>query len=268
MTLKQKVLRRLQELELQPKRSMGQNFLIGDHIVARVIDKLKSTQGFEQIIEVGPGLGSLTDELETLGKDLLLIEYDDGMARYWQQDRGHSVIHQNALEVQWHNVGKKPWALVSNLPYQIGSRLFVDLSFVANKPELMILMFQKEVAESLYGQRQKGDISLLSLVRESFWHSQFLLEAGSIDFMPRPRVASQIVCFHPKPVEPSLLNQRYLRFLKTILQQKKKKMITNLRKFYNPSKIEEAYQDLKLSENSRVHELTLDQLQRLYRFIS
>ena len=141
---------------------------------------------------MGPGLGALTDELEKIEKELTLVEYDNKMVEYWQIEREKNVVHADALEVDWKKQLEVPSALVSNLPYQIGSRLFVDLSFVSAKPKVMILMFQKEVAESLYGERKKGDISLLSLVRETFWDSSFLLEAGSIDFCllytsPSPR---------------------------------------------------------------------------------
>lgn len=264
MTLKEKVNLRMQELGISPKRSLGQNFLVSEHVVSKIIEKLKSEGTYSQIIEVGPGLGALTDELEKIEKDLRLIEYDNKMVVYWKTERGHKVIHCDALEVDWIQQLETPSALVSNLPYQIGSRLFVDLSLIPKKPNLMILMFQKEVAESLYGPRTKGDISLLSLVRETFWNSNFLLEAGSIDFHPRPRVASQIVCFYPKKVPSEFVDSRYLKFLKDLLSQKKRKMITKLKAIVGREKAQSIFNELGISENARVHEIGLEKLKALY----
>jgi len=264
MNLKEKILQRMGELEIQPKRSMGQNFLVSDHVVKRIVDKLKQISDIDSLVEIGPGLGALTDRLIDLKKDLTLVEFDDVMARYWTEERSQKLIHQDALVVDWSSLFLQPTALVSNLPYQIGSRLFVDISILENKPQFMILMFQKEVATSLYGERKKGDITLLSMIRESFWDSHFLLEAGSIDFKPRPRVASQIVCFYPKKVEKEFLGKSYLNFLKILLNQKKRKMIKKLSSIYEDKKVFEAFEDLNFSENTRVHEISIDDIKKLF----
>src|SRR5690606_8077538 len=101
------------------------------------------------IVEVGPGLGSLTEDLLACGNNLLLIELDAKFAEFWRS-RGVDVIEGDALDLRWDELRLPAGSrLVSNLPYQIGSRLVVDVSVSAPAIDSMVLMFQKEVAERM-----------------------------------------------------------------------------------------------------------------------
>ena len=96
---------RMQELGISPKRSMGQNFLIDGKGVSKIIQSVKSTGNFS-ILEVGPGLGALTDPLIELGRDLTLIELDRVIVEYWRsQEPNMRVIEGDALKVQLGRFG-------------------------------------------------------------------------------------------------------------------------------------------------------------------
>ena len=139
---------RMQSLGIEPKRSLGQNFLISERVVAKIIETVERLgKARPALIEVGPGLGSLTESLLTLEKPLTLLELDKSLARFWRE-RGGDVMEGDALKLDWRTLNLPQGTLfVSNLPYQISSSLVVERSVEPAGIEVMILMFQKEVAQ-------------------------------------------------------------------------------------------------------------------------
>ena len=118
---------RLQELEISPKRSLGQNFLIGDHVIEKIIAEVRATHS-KHIIEVGPGLGALTEELVKLDLPIQLIELDRAFSQFWR-DKGLELIEGDALKIDWSQWSlPDKTVLVSNLPYQIGASLVIERS--------------------------------------------------------------------------------------------------------------------------------------------
>ncbi len=166
MNTKSKVLERIKQFSVEAKKSLGQNFLINDRVIEKIIlqvTKLKPTS----ILEIGPGLGSLTDELEKIGVDFQLLELDRKFVEYWKS-RNLNVIECDALHWDWHNWQGDGRVLVSNLPYQISSSLVIDRSLDENPPDFMILMFQKEVAQRIRAQFDTSDYGMLSVVSQVF----------------------------------------------------------------------------------------------------
>ena len=223
MSLRQKILDRMEKLGLEPKRSLGQNFLISEVVVDRIIEACEFNR-FEKVIEIGPGLGALTDPLIEGSARLTLMELDSHFSQYWREERSQEVIEGDALQFDWANYTWGSSLLVSNLPYQISSRLVVELSLLPQSFDRMVLMFQKEVAKRILAQPRTQDYGLLTVVSQNFWEVKAVLEAGAIDFFPKPNVASRVVCFDRKEVEPLFCRPDYLNFLKNCFQQKGKKM--------------------------------------------
>lgn len=156
--LKTKTIERMQELGISPKRSLGQNFLINEATILKIltaVEKLKA----EAVMEVGPGLGALTDRLRQK-PNFQAIELDRTIAEYWRK-QGVDVVEGDALEVKWHELLHRPTAIVGNLPYQISSRIVVDLSFASPFIKGMVFMFQKEVAERLVARPRTKEYGLL-----------------------------------------------------------------------------------------------------------
>ena len=129
MSLRQKILDRMEKLGLEPKRSLGQNFLISEVVVDRIIEACEFNR-FEKVIEIGPGLGALTDPLIEGSARLTLMELDSHFSQYWREERSQEVIEGDALQFDWANYTWGSSLLVSNLPYQISSRLVVELSLL------------------------------------------------------------------------------------------------------------------------------------------
>lgn len=145
MTRKELILQRLRELGAEPKRSLGQNFLVAEHVIEKILNAVKLTPS-SALIEVGPGLGALTEGLAELGRPMKVVELDSRFAAVWRS-RGLEVIEEDALALEWKTLNlASDTLLVSNLPYQISSSLVIERSIDPAGVAKMILMFQKEVA--------------------------------------------------------------------------------------------------------------------------
>ncbi|GIL16805.1 MAG: ribosomal RNA small subunit methyltransferase A [Oligoflexia bacterium] len=226
MTARQRITQLMTELNIEPKRALGQNFLISDHVIKKIVHAVSLFHP-KGMIEVGPGLGALTVELRQLNCPLHLIELDSVFANYWKA-QGLSVSEVDALQWDWrsHNLNR-PEVLVSNLPYQISSSLVIDRSMDENQFDGMVLMFQKEVAQRLRAKPKTSEYGMLSVVAQTFWNTEMLLEAGPGDFMPSPKVASRVLVFAKKDVSIDD-RKKYLKFLKAAFLHPRKLMSSNL----------------------------------------
>lgn len=212
---------RLIEMGIEPKRSLGQNFLTNQHVIEKIIYESKNNLK-NQLIEIGPGPGSLTDHLKNLTSQIKLIELDRKIAEYWR-NQGLQVIELDALKADWQELTQQgPTLLVSNLPYQISSSLVVELSTTAHQVETMILMFQKEVAERIVAEPNQKTYGLLSVVAQLSWQIHKVADAGPGSFFPPPKVASRVLCFQKTQAE---LSKEFLNFVKACFQQRRKQVL-------------------------------------------
>lgn len=223
MSLKENLLEKMRLLGIEPKRSLGQNFLIGEHVVAEIINQVEQRSPL-LVVEVGPGLGSLTEPLIERNIPRKLIELDRKFAEYWRA-RGETVIEADALRVDWQSLGlPEGTLLLSNLPYQIGSRLVIEMSIGPRQVDAMILMFQREVAERLVAETSTKDYGFLSVIAQTFWHMGRVVDASSGDFFPAPNVDSRVLSLKRRKLETNF-GVEYVEFVKKAFQFRRKFMI-------------------------------------------
>lgn len=255
-----------QELLLhQAKKSLGQNFLVSDLVIEKI---LKAADSFDSkdFIEIGPGLGALTDGLLKLANKLILVELDSGLAAYWRT-QGCEVNEVDALQWHWDltDYSSAP-VLISNLPYQISSSLVIERSLDTKPLHGMVLMFQKEVAQRLKASSGQSAFGFLSVIAQTFWNIELLLEASSHDFSPPPKVASRVLVFRPRetPIDD---RRRYLRLIKACFSQPRKFMSSNLAAEYGIPKEEmkQKFVSWNLNPQIRAEQLRLEDFLRLYK---
>lgn len=253
--------KRQTELSHSAKKSLGQNFLISDHVISKIIQEAKKTQE-TSVIEIGPGLGALTDELILNHMNYTAIEMDRGLSTYWQQ-QGLSVIEGDALQINWENLSAR--LLVSNLPYQISSTLVIERSLWPYNIRTMILMFQKEVAQRIRAQCKTAEYGMLSVMAQEFWTVETVCDAGPKDFSPPPKIASRVLKFTIKDSEIEN-REDYLKFIKMCFQHRRRILKSNL-----DSKYHEKYfnwvKDKNFSDKLRAEELNPSQLKELYLYL-
>jgi 16S rRNA (adenine1518-N6/adenine1519-N6)-dimethyltransferase len=260
MSLKDELLVKMHELGIQPKRSLGQNFLIGEHVVEKIFEHVDRREP-KMIVEVGPGLGALTERLIERNSKRLLIELDSQFAKYWQK-RGENVLEVDALECDWKKLDLPVNTLVlSNLPYQIGSRLVIELSLGPNEVDVLVFMFQKEVAERLDAKVSAKDYGFLSVVAQTFWSINHVVDASREDFFPSPNVLSRVISLKRKNID-ARFDQRYIDFIKACFQFRRKYLLKAFKAESAEMKV--IFQKLGLSESVRGEELSPQIFQQLY----
>ncbi len=241
MNRKEKILHRLETLgSLGPKRSLGQNFLVSDRVIERILFAVKSLE-FTDVVEIGPGLGALTDDLLALGKPMIVVELDCEMAVMWRERAAErpseaplQVIEADALQVRWEDLDLADGALlVSNLPYQISSSVVIDRCVEPAGISRMVLMFQKEVAQRIAARTSTKEYGLLSAMSQTFWDVATVCDASGQDFFPAPQVSSRVLQFRRRKVdwlslEPRASSDDYLKFVKAAFSHRRKLLARNL----------------------------------------
>lgn len=257
----------LKSLGHEPKKSLGQNFLISDSVIEKII---KSAQSFgaASVIEIGPGPGALTQHLRGLSSlsHFELIELDRNFAKYWRE-QGLSVNEVDALQFDWSHFLNRPGKriLVSNLPYQISSSIVIDRSIDEKPLEGMVLMFQKEVAQRIKAPFENELYGMLSVVSQTFWNISTVSEAGPRDFFPPPRIASRVLQFTRK-ANINIDSLKYFKLVKACFMHPRKLMVSNMEQAGICSKIQatEWILGLGLEEKVRAEALKVADFLRLY----
>lgn len=280
---KQRILSKLNELNAGPKRSLGQNFLISDHVIDKILFAVKA-EPFSAMIEVGPGLGALTEDLLEIAREqkkaLTLIEMDTSFVREWTarlaEESLFRVIEADALQVDWNTLALPPQTLfVSNLPYQISSSIAIERSIHPAGVSRMILMFQKEVAQRIASRARTSAYGLLTVIIQAFWETATVSDASPQDFHPAPNVASRVLVFRRR-AEPDfgLGNaEGFLKFAKAGFSHRRKLLARNLVSEYfrgspHAANIESAFKEAGLLPTARAEELEPAKFVELYRLLA
>lgn len=267
MSLKSRVLEHFASpSQVGPKRSLGQNFLINSEVVSKII--LSLPKFLEHAIEIGPGLGALTEDLMARDlKSLKLIELDSEFAARWRQDGRAEVVECDALQWDWSEVvNRETTGLVSNLPYQISTSLVVDRCLDEEPFFCMVLMFQKEVAERLMAKPNSKDYGALSVIAQSVFRLSRVVDADPKSFYPPPRVASRVLKFEVNKgtVLPNLDKKKFFDYLKASFHQRRKLLAKNLASAFPQVAIEKSFQSLQIAVQARAQELSPLQHRELF----
>ena len=275
MNRRERVLEKLRDLGADgPKRSLGQNFLISDHVVDRILFAARS-ESFTDLVEVGPGLGAITEDLLTLEHPLTVIELDRRFAEAWRENERVRVVERDALRVDWRELELRAGSLlVSNLPYQISSSLVIERSLEPAGLTRMVLMFQKEVAQRIAARAATKEYGLLTVIAQVFWETQTVCEAGPRDFYPPPNVASRVLQFRRRKVawieSGGGTAEGFLRFAKGGFSQRRKLLLRNLQNaLFNGEaavapKLEAVFTAHGLAPTARAEELDPETFVRVY----
>ncbi len=252
---------KIKKLEFFPKKFLGQHFLINPQTIQRIISEVKSLES-SLIMEIGPGLGALTDELILLEPPLYVVERDSTLCRYWK-GRDVRVLEGDVLKLNWEFQLLPNSVLVGNLPYQVASRLMVKCCPGSDKLKAMVLMFQKEVAKRILAKPRSKDYGILSVLSQCFWVVNAVAEVSVSDFYPRPQVAGQVLVFHKKKVY--LHNaDAFLSFVKLCFSQRRKLLLSRLKKEIENRDIVDIFNQVDISPSARAEGLSPQQFISLF----
>ena len=193
------VARILSEHGIKPSRAMGQNFLI-DRNILDIIVAAAELNGTQKVLEIGPGLGVLTERLVKEAAHVTAIEKDDALFSVlferWGGAGNPELIHADALDAGIPGIlGAGVTHVVSNLPYSVGVRVLMIAAECENPPEIMVVLVQKEVAERFAAAPDSEDIGSVSVRLQRRYDVEVLHSVKPQCFMPRPDVMSSVVRF-------------------------------------------------------------------------
>lgn len=194
---------------IEPHRGLGQNFVADPNTVRRIA-RLAGVGPGDRVVEIGPGLGSLTLALSDTGADVVAVEADIRLLPVLADvlaDRDVTVIHGDALELDWGPVLATGgiWKLVANLPYNVAATVVLHLLDEVPAIDSMLVMVQREVGERLAagpGSKVYG----IPSVKLSYWATATVVSRVSASvFIPQPRVESVLVSVQrrPSPATPA-----------------------------------------------------------------
>jgi 16S rRNA (adenine1518-N6/adenine1519-N6)-dimethyltransferase len=183
----------------RPKKRFGQNFLRDLNVVGRILEAAELRES-DRILEIGPGLGVLTERILPRVEEVVVMEVDRDLAERLRQ-QGHpglTVREGDALTMDWAEVlGRPPYKLVANLPYNISSQVLFRILDHRELFSRLVLMFQKEVGERLCARPGTRDYGILSVFCQLWFDVRRVAVVSPGAFFPPPKVHSAVLCFDP-----------------------------------------------------------------------
>lgn len=257
--------------EISPKRSKGQNFLVTENIYDKIVSSAEVSNQ-DLIVEVGPGLGFLTAKLAREAKKVIAVELDDRLAEILkigidsQGVENVEIINQDILKFNPEGIGN--YKIVANIPYNISSILLRTFLEAKNKPEMMVLMVQKEVANRIVA--QAPDMNLLALSVQFYGQPSIIKEVKAGNFWPEPKVDSAVIKIIIQKTNYTREEERlFFRLAKMGFAAKRKmlknnicgglKLIADDRK-----KIEDIFIKLNFLPKVRAEDLSLEDWKKLF----
>jgi 16S rRNA (adenine1518-N6/adenine1519-N6)-dimethyltransferase len=223
----------LDSLDHRPNKGLGQNYLIDGNILGILVSAAEISPS-DQLLEVGPGLGALTQVLLTTGAKLTAIEKDRTMAAHLREHfKNLPLIEEDVLDVNLNElfaggINK----IVANLPYSVGSRFIVNALEAHPLPDKMVFMIQKEVADRLTAQPGGKEYGPLAIWSQLNYAVKNIKNVSPTCFMPAPKVWSAVVRFEKRaaPLADVEDYERFKKLIKLSFTQRRKQIGSNLRK--------------------------------------
>lgn len=249
------------------KKSLGQHWL-NDPTSLEAMCEAANVQQSDTVLEIGPGLGSLTERLVQKAGQVIAVELDEKLARELSSRINADnlqVVQTDILKLNFNDL-PEGYKIVANIPYYLTSHLIRVISETPNRPTVAALLVQKEVAERVAA--QPGDMSLLSVLAQLYWRVELSREVSAKLFVPPPKVDSQILILtkRDEPLFPDIDTKRFFQLVKAGFSQRRKTLLNNLAGGLHLSRpeAERLLQNTNINPSRRPQTLSLDEWYSLY----
>lgn len=249
-----------------PNKSLGQHWLRDRAVLSHIAD-LADIQPGDTVLEIGPGLGTLTSELLRRAERVIAVEFDEELARKLPGQFPGKNLEVKTGDILSFDLSVLPkgYKVVANVPYYITSKIVQLLMTVDNKPATAVLLVQKEVAQRLAA--KPGDMSILAVSAQLFSHVSLGDIVPAAMFTPPPKVDSQVVVLKTRTEDflGDVSEKEFFRVVKAGFSAKRKKLRSSLSAGLGISKDEVVHQltQAGISPDDRAESLSLDDWLRL-----
>jgi 16S rRNA (adenine1518-N6/adenine1519-N6)-dimethyltransferase len=261
----------LRRYRLRPDKRLGQNFLIDAGALARVIEAAE-LDGDDVVLEVGAGLGTLTQVLARRARRVVAVEYDRRLEPILREvfagAAGVEIVIGDILRLDLGRLlGDERYQVVANIPYQITSHLIRRLLEAESPPQRIVLTVQREVAERILA--QPGEMNLLALGVQAYGEARIMGRLSAASFYPAPRVDSAVLrvdVWQPPRLSPQEAGAVF-RLARAGFAQPRKKLRNAMAAGLHlpPSDVEQELRRLGISPDARAETLSLGDWERLAR---
>lgn len=228
---------------VRPKKHLGQHFLRDNEIARKIVDSL-SLENFQNILEIGPGMGILTAYLlEFQEHKIWVIDIDKESIDYLHDkfpQLNNRIIHGDFLKNDLAAITNGNLALIGNLPYNISSQIFFRLLELKNVVPEMVCMIQKEVAQRIASPPGNKTYGILSVLLGAFFDIKYLFTVEPEAFIPPPKVDSAVIRLTRNSTEKLACDEKlFFRVVKQGFQNRRKTLRNALKPLNLPEKINE-----------------------------
>ena len=250
------------------KKSLGQHWLSDSESLSAIV-KMADLKKEDRVIEIGPGTGHLTKLLANKAKEVVAVELDQDLVDQLEKLNiaNLKVINQDILTFNFSQFDN--YKIVANIPYYLTGKIIRLISELKNRPQVVVLLVQKEIADRLSA--KPGDLSVLGLTAQYYWQIEKGLIVKSEKFDPPPKVDSQIVKLIPVDHQESPEQlQALFRLIKIGFSAKRKTILNNLSSGYRITKeqTKTILASASIEPSTRAQNLSLTDWQRLADLIS
>lgn len=258
-------------------KSLGQNFLIDDHVLSKIITAAQPNRD-ACALEIGPGAGTLTQQLAAHFKKTVAIEIDSALIPILKETMADydnfTLIHKDVMEVDLkalteQEFGESPFCVAANLPYYITTPIVMGLLESRLPVTTMTLMVQKEVADRMAAQPGGKDYGALSVAVQYYTRPTIVCKAEPHCFLPQPKVASTVVNLEvlPQPAVQVNNEKKFFQIVKSAFGQRRKTLLNALSKSpyltLEKERIQTALSALNLDPAIRGERLTIQEFAAL-----
>ena len=260
-------------IKMKNKKSLGQHWLKNRVILDEIADLAAgngaegsasvSSEKPELVVEIGPGLGTLTGSLLKRFNRVIAVEYDKNLAENLPKSfpgKNLEVINADILDCDFDDL-PQPYSVAGNIPYYITSPIIEKLLKVENKPERIVLLIQKEVAERIAGDKE----TMLSLFVKNYVNVELGPVVGRAEFTPPPKVDSQVIVLRP---HAPVVKEEVFGLVRQGFSAPRKKLIHNLAGLKSKEELTFIFAKLGVDIDARPGDLYLSDWQKMYDEIS
>ena len=274
----------MKKYNIKANKSLGQNFLISQEVVNNII-KASEISEKDLVIEIGPGLGTLTKRLLEQAGKVICVELDTKMINILEERfflyKNLEIINQDILKVDLKNKikqekeknGFEKVKIVANLPYYITTPIIMKLLEEELDLESITVMIQKEVADRLTAIPGKKNTGAITYTVYYYTDSEEILEVPKDSFIPEPEVTSEVIKLNIRktPIVEPKNKEKMFKVIKCAFTQRRKTLLNSL---VNTNILNNKQQginmlnSLNMNENIRPEELTIQQFKEISDFLS
>lgn len=217
-------------------KSLGQNFLIDGNIVRKIVREANITKD-DYVLEIGPGIGTLTEELALNAKKVVAVELDNNLLPILDETLKNydniEIIHGDILKVDIDKIIEEKFEgksikVVANLPYYVTTPIIAMLLEKDLNLDSIIVMVQKEVAERMAASPGSKDYGSLSVFVNFYSNPEIVVKVPKTVFMPQPKIDSSVIKLNIKKELPEVDKEQFFKVVKAAFSKRRKTIINSL----------------------------------------